>query len=708
MEWKEQFQPIVETGWSIRSGQEKLGNAIIKTLDGTGKPLVGNAETGTGKSLACLIPIIHKIKEARSNHRPYRAVVSTETITLQRQLEKKDLPFLQKIYSDVDFSFHKLLGRSNYLCLERAKEEAKGNRTLSNIVDAIDRGSQRLTSGERYDVEEVLGYSLTNDIWRQLSGDNQWCSENQCDILNCYASQSRKHALNSDIIVVNHTILAIDFEMKGMNPESEGMVGTIDAIIVDEAHKLEETLSNQWTERYTQYEVTEHLNRIVEAAEKADTIDRTSSVLATAETLRKEVLGFYKTTLDFFCEIEERAGRKWENAEVTFKTQYITRPTPKLRSLMEEFEIKGLAILETMIAQSKKLEKSFLKVLDTDSDNKFTKGFKKSIRKGQTSLKFMAKFSEILKMSMNSDSGIIDYRGLTYGTIIEGYISQGKTSLGEKRMTIRAFPIDVSGKAKKIWGQGVACVFISATLIDLTRDDFEYFKKSLGISNSNDIRVESPFNMIEQQIVYVTKQDFRPMEGSHFSLEEVVELVNRANGRSLLLFTSKKELEQAHKILLEYKVAGKFPYTMYVQDPEIDKAKLVDMFKNDTHSVLLGLKSFFTGVDIPGESLSLVVVCKWPNPRYSTECRMKMSYWKDRGFPQWYSRESLTVFQQAAGRLIRSESCKGVVSVLDQRAFDANSPVFKSAHLGVSTLGSRVTHNLDDVSNHLGVLHAVR
>lgn len=707
MQWKEQFKPVADLGWDTRDSQEKLANAIIHTLNGSGKPLVGQAECGTGKSLAALIPIIHKIKEARKKNRAYRAVVSTETITLQRQLEAKDLPFLQGVYKDIDFSFHKLLGRSNYFCLDRAKEMSINDRELTNIVDSLDRGSMRLTSGERYDCEDVLGYSITNQQWKDISGENNYCAENKCTAgENCYAANSRASALQSDIVIINHAILAIDFELKAGNPESDGMLGPIDSIIIDEAHKLEETLSSQWTERYTQYEVTEHLNRIVSAAERSAIVGGTNTH-AVAETLQKEVLGFYKTTLDFFCEIEERAGRPWDRAEVTFKTQYITRPSPKLKALMDEFEIKGLAILETMSTESTRLEKAFVQALDTDADdNKFTKEFLKDIRKGLTSIKFMTKFAEILKKSMASDSGIVDYRGLTYGTVIEGYISQGKTSMGEKRMTIRAFPIDISNKAKKLWSTA-HCVFISATLVDLTRDDFAYFKRSLGIADSNDLRVSTPFNMFDQQIVYVTKQSFKPMEGAHFSLDELVELVSRANGRSLLLFTSRKELLQAQELLNQYKVAGKFPYTMYVQDPEIDKSKLVDQFKNDTHSVLLGLKSFFTGVDIPGESLSLVAVCKWPNPRFSTECRMKMNYWSGVGFPQWYSRESLTVFQQAAGRLIRSKDCRGVVSILDHRAFDSKSNVFKSAHIGVSTLGSRVTHSLDDVSKHLGVLHEV-
>ena len=109
----------------------------------------------------------------------------------------------------------------------------------------------------------------------------------------------------------------------------------------------------------------------------------------------------------------------------------------------------------------------------------------------------------------------------------------------------------------------------------------------------------------------------------------------------------------------------------------------------------------FTGIDIPGESLSQVIICRWPLPRFSTETRMKMDYWRKVGFPKWYERESLTVFQQAAGRLIRSDKCIGVVSLIDQRAYDVKENVYKTARLGVKALGSRVTHDPTDITKHL-------
>lgn len=693
--WAEQFQPIVNRGWSVRAGQEKLGNAIIKTLDGSGKPLVGQASTGTGKSLASVIPVIHKIKEAKKNGKSYRSVISTETITLQRQLEKKDLPFLQSVYTDVDFTYHKLLGRSNYLCLNRAKEESNGNKEVDDLYTKLDGARLRLTSGEREDVQQVLGLTLSDDMWSRISGERHYCSDNSCESDNCYAALSREIAQSADIVVVNHKILAIDYEMKSSMAETGGMFGHVDSVIVDEAHKLEDTLIEQWSERFTIYEIEQHLTRLVEGSYASESFGRAmAGNSAKADDIQKTILHFFTLTQDFFSEIEESKRRDWVGSEIALKMQFLRGPSEKLRSLMNEFETTGQASLETSINLLEQLTKNLTSLVGSDT-SKVDKRSMKVIKKAITSCKYLNSLMVLCLASMNSDKGIIKHRGLTYGVVVEGWINKRD----EKKMTIRAFPIDISERASSLWN--IPSVFLSATLIDLTRNDFAYFKKSMGITDSNDIQVDATFDMNKQQLVYVTNQSYPKEQGTHFSIQELVECVNKSRGRALLLFTSRYDLNLAKNELMRYKNSGHFPYPMFIQEPDSDKAKLVDDFKSDTNSVLLGLKSMFTGIDIPGESLSLVVVCKFPLDRFSTECRMKIEYWRGKGFPDWYSRSSLTVFQQAAGRLIRSDDCTGVVALLDQRAYDPSTNVFKTASIGVTALGSRVTHDLFDIEKHL-------
>lgn len=703
--WKEQFAPIAEKGWDIRAGQERLANEIIKTIT-YGGILVGQAECGTGKSVASLVPIIKNIHASKKNKNTYRAVVSTETLTLQRQLDLKDLPFLQGVYGG--FTFKKLMGRSNYLCFNRAKDEAVGDPTgrRERLRLSIDSKRRSLVSGEKEDVERVLGRPLAREDWSRLSGSSDYCADNQCDSDECFSSKARKEALNADIVVVNHKILAIDHDMKntisptGTTPD--GMLGTINAIVVDEAHKLEDVLSDHWTETYTEWEITDHLSKLVAAVDMANSYKKGNKNFI--NDLSDELISFMKTSKQFFMEIENRYNKPWEGSENPFCMQFIDHPSEQVRILMNKFETMGPALMDTIIDNFTKIVKFFMEAISVMSDQNIAGKFKTVVRKGITSWRYLNNLAEILKGAMESRDGIVRANGFTYGVTINGWVSS-KTH--EKGVSIRAVPLDVSQKAKGLWSSATSSILMSATLEDLTSKDFAYFKRSVGIKTCKEIRVESPFTMAEQQLVYITPQPYPTEDGTVFSVNEIVDSVSASNGRSLILFTSRRDLDMAHEKLLEFKIAGKFPYAMYVQTQDSDKAKLVEDFKKDTTSVLLGLKSMFTGIDIPGESLSNVIICRFPLSRYSAECKMKIIYWRSQGFSNWYERDSLTVFQQAAGRLIRSESCIGVVSILDQRINTVGSNVFKTAKTGITALNSRVTQDITEITTHLGVLNAV-
>lgn len=699
--WSEYFQPISAQGWSIREGQQELGNAIIATLE-QGGTLVGEASTGTGKSVAAAVPLIKKIQEAHKNKETYRAAISTETLTLQRQLDTKDLPFLQKLYGG--FTFKKLMGRSNYVCFNRMKEESVGNPTIKNIFHTLDARRNGLGNGEKSDVERVLGKEISQDTFSRLCGATDYCADNKCEEEDCYSMKARAEALKADIVVCNHAILAIDFEMKQTASE-DGMLGPINAIVVDEAHTLEDVLSNQWTEKYTEWEIHEHLERFVNGVAIASSFKPELDRKSESSELLDSVVEFFDTTKKFFSSLEDKYGNKWEGSENAFCMKFVTAPSPRLRTLMNDYESLGPAICETILNQEATYNKLLMSGLSDmiEPGSGASKKDKANVRKALTSLKYLVNMADLIGQAMDSRDGIVKSNGITYGLTISGWVKK----TGEQGMTIRAIPIDLSSRASKIWLSATSSILISATLQDLTARNFKYFKRSLGIPHAREIKVASPFLMHNQQLVYVSDKVEPPEDGTVFSVEEIVKSVEASQGRALILFTSRRDLEMANQKLLDYKIAGRFPYVMYVQTPDADKSKLVEDFKNNTFSVLLGLKSMFTGIDIPGSSLSNVIICRFPLSRYSVECKMKIQYWRENGFPNWYSRDSLTVFQQAAGRLIRSEECIGVVSILDQRVSTANTTVYKTAKVGIESLGSRVTWSLDDVRNHLGEFSAV-
>ena len=700
--WAQYFEPIAKLGWEVREGQAKLGNAIIRTLD-HGGTLVGQAECGTGKSLAALIPIIMKIRQAKIKGDTYRAVISTETLTLQRQLDLKDLPFLLKKYGG--FTYKKLMGRSNYVCFNHAREESIGNPGTAQLYNALDKKRHSLGAGEKEDAERVLGRKIPADDWSRISGSSEYCSDADCSIEECFSSLAREQALSADIVVANHMILAIDFELK-QTTSPEGMLGPLNAIVVDEAHKLEEVLSNQWTTKYTGFEVSEHLERLIAGMFVGkNVLPESRDYRLSASSIQTNVEEFFKITRQFFTAIEEKNGRKWDGSENAFCMQFVARPDDNLRNLMLQYEAMGPAVFKSILDVENDYSLYLFKVLEELVDSGGSKTEKQTVRKARTSLKFLTQMAFALNQAMESKDGIVRSNGMVSGMTVTGWEAKS----GALGMSIQSIPIDLSEEASKIWKSVTSSVIISATLEDLSSSDknFKYFKRSLGIPESREIRVESPFTMARQQLVYVSDKKYEPEEGTVFSVEEIVDSVNASNGRALILFTSRRDLDMANQMLLQYKVAGRFPYIMYVQTPEADKAKLVDDFKGNTASVLLGLKSMFTGIDIPGDSLSNVIICRFPLARFSVECKMKITYWRSQGFPNWYERDSLTVFQQAAGRLIRSEECIGVVSILDQRVSTAGTNVFKTASKGISALGSRVTINMNDVHQHLGALSEV-
>lgn len=701
--WVEQFKPVSDIGWSVRPGQERLGNAIIDTLNQQGI-LVGQAECGTGKSLASLIPIINIIKSRReSKGTPYRAVVSTETITLQNQLNDKDLPFLSKLYGG--FTYKKLLGRSNYFCLSRAATNASDNPSLIPVLDALEAALPRLLTGERGEVESVTG-RLSEDDWAALVSDGEYCVNNKCsDDDYCFAAKARMEALQSDIVIINHKILAIDSDMKlGVSSENvaDGMVGQVDAIIVDEAHKLEDALSDSFSIKYSIWEINAKATALFTGLQVTNSlIKKCESHIEDFGNLRKQLSDFFELTTEFFKSIESDNDSPWEGSESTFSMRFVHPSKTRSTRLMEKYEAMGPSLFLAVKNKLDEINKFLMPViseLGQPNIKRVTTGKdRKAIRSARSALVYLYEMADIFDKSMNSKNGIISHMGMTYGSLVHGWVRND----GTPGMTIRVVPIDISTRASNIWNSVNSTIFLSATLEDLTSNDFRYFKRSLGIKDCREIKVESPFTMDRQQLVYITDKKYEAEDSTVFSVREIVESVNATSGRSLILFTSRRDLNMAVEQLNMYKVSGSFPYTMLIQTPDSDKGALVEAFKNDDTSVLLGLKSMFTGIDIPGERLSNVIICRFPLPRFSVECKMRINYWKSCGFPNWYEREALTVFQQAAGRLIRSTECIGVVSILDQRVFDPTTSVFNTAKTGVTSLKSRTTHSFSDVMAHL-------
>ena len=693
--WADIFAPVMAEGREIRQGQAMLGQAIINAVEHKGN-LVAQASTGTGKSFASLIPVINQIRKMKKMKRPYRCIVSTETLILQRQLVEKDLPFLSKLYPG--FTYRKLMGRTNYLCFEVAKGAAVGDMYMNLQIEKLKTRKDSIGDGEKKDVERVLGRELTKDQWDKIASSSQFCPDNQCSGEVCYSTRARNLAMAADLVIVNHAILATDLDMKMGDPLADGILGQFEALIIDEGHQLEPTLVNAWTKELSERDLEKMAGSVTEGIELGKSVVTNHQISKTVNDTLEEIRALLANVKTYYMLLNEKAGQDWDGSSTSLSLKYpLGRPNGALADAMDEFESENpgrLARAEQSLEQATK----FLSQVVVRAAEEKIKGIRK-IRKGYTAAAELLETVRIISKAFETKDGIIQQYG-TYGALVDGW----ETFKDKKpMMTIRLVPLDVSTRAKQLWGKegGQTNILLSATLTDLTDGTFRYARECIGFPNGPEIDVDTPFNLQEQQLVYITPAKREKVEGAQYSFSELLDLITVAKGRSLVLFTSRKELDWATDQITTMRHMGQFPYNVLVQTKDADKQKLIEEFKSDTHSVLLATKSFFVGIDVPGEALTHLALVKWPNPRYDALCKQQIAHWRMRGFPRWYERESLTLFQQASGRLIRSSGCKGVVSVLDFRANDAESNVFKTAKLGVTTLKSPITQDITHVKAFL-------
>lgn len=695
--WDEIFAPVLALGRESREGQAILGNAMIYALENK-TSLMGEFATGTGKSFGALVPIIDKVIASKKDGKMFRGVVSTETITLQTQLVDKDLPFLATLYSG--FSYRKLMGRSNYVCFNAAKIAARGNLAMYGLYEKLYKYRGNLEEGELADAERVLGFEIDGDTWSFLSGSADFCGDNQCDPSECFSSRARKLALSADIVVVNHALLAVHTEMVMGDAEGEGLLGIIDALVVDEGHQLEPVLVSQWTKSIADWELQSMSGSITTALDLSKSFYKhglTGVAVDALDDAQKALNGI----MDFFVRYHHYYKEDWRGSEAALCSKTIAPGAPTgLLDAMLYFEDEIPGILENTIETLKKVDAAFKPIKEAIAEKK-PKGVSRKVNKGHRAVRDLIEIFTILAQAIPTKDGIVQNYGY-YGALVNGW--ERKT--GEKGMTLRFVPLDISPKSANIWKLVDTPVMLSATLTDLTDGSFKYARTCVAFPAGAELRVASPFDMAQQQLVYITPAQLpkidQEVRGAQFSFDELVNLLKASRGRSLVLFTSRAELDwTAQRLKMYQKLSKDLPYNVYVQERDSNKSKLMESFKNDVDSILLATKSFFVGIDVPGESLSSVIICKYPLPRFSPECRQQIAHWRSRGFPNWYQRESLTTFQQAAGRLIRSSGCKGVVALLDQRAYHQGEKVFATAQIGVNALGSPYTLDINYVEEFL-------
>ncbi len=582
-------------GYAPRPGQIEMARAVGLAID-DGRHLLVEGPTGTGKSLAYLVPTI--LDAARTGR---RVLVVTANIALQEQLVGKDLPLLAELLP-VDFSFALMKGRSNYLCRRRFEQEEQGG-TLGAAFEPDQVGwvEQHLdwarTTLHR-DVSE-LPFQPDYSLWRRFSVRSEDCLGSDCPQHdNCHHRQAAERAAASTVVVANYHLLFAHLVVRHATGE-DIVLPPFDVVVLDEAHKAADIARDFFGFRVS-YAALRRLTAPLEGV---------------ASSSLPEILRQWSVA---FCH-DLGQLRRSRSYRVRLRTSGAVRHAELVQRLHQASRVYAAAAEGADKAEARRLTRL-------------------AERCGET--------AERIRSALALD----DPNAVTF-------IEEDRQGRG----VLCANPIQVSHRLRLLlFNQVHAAVVTSATLS--TDRSFEMAKAELGVPEPRELVVDSPFDFAEQALLVVPRGLPDPTDPAWPAsvASHVLEAIQQAGGRTLGLFTSYKNLDRAHRRA----ASSDFRVMRQGEQP---RTKLVAAFREDVGSVLLGTESFWAGVDVPGESLSCVVIDRLPFPSPEDPVLDAIREHDPRWFLHHGLPRAVLAFKQGFGRLIRGSGDRGVVVVLDPR-----------------------------------------
>jgi ATP-dependent DNA helicase DinG len=630
-----QFEP--------RPGQAEMAAAVARVFE-RGGVLLAEAGTGTGKTLAYLVPAILSRQ---------RVLVSTGTKTLQEQIYFKDIPALREALG-IPFTAAYMKGRANYLCLHRLDqlhEPADGSAAPLAANDVflpiIREWSMRTETGDRAELDE-----LPEDIafWNEVSATAETCLGTECPRYDdCFVTKMRQRAAAADVVIVNHHLLCADAAVR-KNAFGEVIPACPNAI-VDEAHQLEDVATQYFGYSVSTYRI-EELARDSERFAKAGVLDRADvdEVLKAVDRLRDRGRSFFND-LSFAhrgsgrVKAEDRVRATAESfAHVSHAAAHLTGALDILEStlaLVKNVRLKPDATYTPATVRSK----PDAAYAETDADSALeAKSDAAALARRAGTLRDELRF--LLRASDDDYVYFVEFRG--------------------RGIFLRAAPIDVSAIIRELLFEKMrTTVLTSATLtVDGT---FDYIRDRLGIGSADQICLESEFDYATQAILYLPPKmpDPRSPEFALAAGRQVVDILRRTHGRAFVLFTSYATLREVQAIA---EMAVDYPILVQGTAP---RTQLLKQFRETPHAVLLATSSFWQGVDVVGEALSCVIIDKLPFASPSDPITAaRIDTMRARGgdpFADYQVPLAILALQQGLGRLIRHKRDRGVLAVLDPR-----------------------------------------
>lgn len=616
-----------------RPQQDEMARTVAAAMRDD-EPLLFEAGTGVGKSLAYLVPgIIHAVDQSR------QLIVSTHTISLQEQLETSDLPICRRLFKSnpalekyAAFKSAVLVGKSNYLCTTRLAHALADRASLFADADLdelkrIADWADRTDTGLRHDLKPAP----RPEVWDLVNADSSACSRKHCDCEKCFYQRARARLRAANIVIVNHALLfalinAGGARANGGEADARGVLFPDDFVVLDEAHTVPEVATENFGLHLSSYGVDRSLKHLFNPRTKRGIFRKHGG--PEAQQLAIDALEASKLFFDFLS--------------TTLLTQ---RSIVRLREA-------GVAE-STLDAPLGALHRLLGKLADKLEDGRDR--------------------DELLEQRQRIKSiqaGITEW--LTLGD--KGHVYWAERS-GRKQtiVALRSAPIDVAPALREhLFGCGTSVVCASATLA--MGGTIEPFAERVGATEARAVVVKSPFDFERNMRVYVASDVPLPSpQEARLALDVLADYigfcVSRVRGGTLVLFTSYNDMRTiAGKLEPVFQAAGR---TFLMQGEEMSRTELARQMRSLGNAVLFGTDSFWTGVDVPGDALAQVIVTRLPfDPPTHPITEARCDHIRDRGgvpFNELTLPDALIKFRQGVGRLIRTATDRGLITILDSR-----------------------------------------
>ena len=617
-------------GFEHRPEQEEMSRFCAQAFEAD-TPWVFEAGTGVGKSLAYLIPGIIAAKKTR---RPL--IVSTNTIALQQQILNKDLPLVKLLFTRdetlrefADFKTAFLVGRANYLCTTRLRR-------------AIAEKTELFETKEAAELERIREWALTTEtglyeelnpppmpeVWGWVNADSSSCTLKNCSDGLCFYQKAKKKIAGADVVIVNHSLL-FSLIASGAASEigSKGVLFSNDMCVLDEAHLIHDVAAENFGLSISSRALNRELKRIYDPRKKRGLIMRGGL----AREIEKGVVAdAIRESEEFFASVRQKYLTKRDTVSLS-SPEWIENTLDK--------PLEVLAQTLASLASRAQSEQAAAEIKD----------YQRRIIAARNALQ---------------DAVFLSSRDHVY------WVEKSGSS---ENVSIQSAPIDVAPILREVLFERETSVILTSATLATSKGNLDSFIEKTGAEAAEKFVANSPFDYKKNMRVMLCNDAHEPDKDSKkLDCENIAKIIERlcagVEGGTLVLFTGYYEMNKTADFLYESNILKDRRILVQKQMP---RAELIARFKEHGNAVLLGTDSFWTGIDVPGKALSQVIITRLPfaNPSHPLVEARNNKILSEGGKPfiQLSIPEAIIKFRQGVGRLIRSKTDKGIISLLDSR-----------------------------------------